>query len=107
MAAQSRNRLRPTAGLCRHDHLAARSTVLGRRARIGRPSRKRPRSSASASAVAYRRRILGHRLEYDRFQVPRYRRVDLPGPARLVVGDLDDHFQAIVTVERGCRVINS
>ncbi len=37
---------------CRRVHLPARLRRLGRRARIGRSSRKRPRSSASSAAVA-------------------------------------------------------
>ena len=42
----------PTIDGCRRDQARSRSAGVGRRARIGRPSRNRCRSSASSCAVA-------------------------------------------------------
>ena len=55
-----------------HHRQAARPPTI-RRARIGRPSRNRCRSSASAAAVAYAGRVSRHRLVHDRLQVRRDR----------------------------------
>ena len=72
-----------------------------RRARIGRSSRNRRRSSASASAVAYRWcRVARHRLEDDRLQVARDPRVELPRTGRVLVQDLVHQHGPIGVRER-------
>jgi hypothetical protein len=45
-------------------------------------------------------RLAGDRFEHHRLQVARHRRVELPGPWRLVVHDLLDEFAAVPLVER-------
>ena len=77
-----RRRSEPATAGFRRAHRQACSAAETRRARIGRSSRNRCRSSASAAAVAYR--CAGSRaiaLSDDRLQVARHRPVQLAAAA--------------------------
>ena len=85
----------------RRHHRASRSAAETRRARIGRSSRNRRRSSARARGRRVPvRRVAGDRLGDDRLQVARDARRQLLQPRRLLVQHLVDQRVPVRRLER-------
>jgi len=49
------------------------------------------------------RRLLAQRLQHDRFQLPRDRRIQATWPLRLIVGDLSQQLVAVAALEEGSQ----
>ena len=90
----------PTSDGCRRDQARSRSAGVGRRARIGRPSRNRCEvvGELLGRPVAVGR-ILAQCLQYDRLQLARHRAVQVARWNRIVLRDLADERVAVAALE--------